>query len=74
VEVMQKGGKAGRVVLVKAAAGLGDWGGARVIPSISPSCSETAMKLSSAYSQAAATVVWRACLFIVHVVERPGPA
>ncbi len=59
--------KAGRLVLVGAFAGLGDWGGAEVTPSISPTCSGADMKPSSARSLAAGMVDWRACLHIVMV-------
>ncbi len=44
VGAMEEGEKAGRVMLVGAAARLGDWGGAGVIPSISPTCSGAAME------------------------------
>ncbi len=64
---MQEGGKAGRVVFVRAAAGLGNWGGAGVIPSISPTCSGAAVEPSSAHSPAAGAVYWRAHLRIVLV-------
>jgi hypothetical protein len=67
VEAMQEGGKTGRVVLVRAAAELGNWGGAGVIPSISPTCSRAIVELSSVHSPAAGTVDWRACLRIVLV-------
>ncbi len=64
---MQEGGKAKRVVLVRAAAGLGNWRGAEVIPSISPTCSGAAMEPSSVHSPAAGTVNWHARLCIVLV-------
>jgi hypothetical protein len=50
-----------------AAAEHGGWDGAGVIPSISPTCSGAAMEPSSACSQAAGAVVWRAGLRIVLV-------
>ncbi len=55
------------MVLVRATAGLGDWGEAGVIPSISLTCAKAAMEPSSACSSVAWTVDWRACLRIVHV-------
>jgi hypothetical protein len=64
---MEAGGKAGRVVMVRATAGLGGWAGAGVIPSTSPTCTEAAMEPSSARSPAAGTVDWRARLPIVQV-------
>ncbi len=67
VGAMEGGEKAGRMTLVGAAAGLGDWKGAKVIPSISPTCSGAAMEPSSARSPTASTVDWRACLRVVVV-------
>ncbi len=64
---IEEGQKAGRVVLVRVSAGLGNWGGAGVIHSISPTCSGAAIELSSAHSLAAGTVDWRARLCIVLV-------
>jgi hypothetical protein len=64
---MEEGGKAGRVMLVRATAGLGDWGRAGMIPSISPTCSGAAMELSSACSLAAGTMDWCARLRVVLV-------
>ncbi len=63
---MEAGGKAGRVMLVRATAGLGGWGGAGVIPSISPTCLG-AMELSAARSPAVGTVECHALLRIVLV-------
>ncbi len=62
---MVEGGNGGRVVFVRAAAGLGGEGGAGVIPSISPSCSEAALEPSSALSPGAGAVDWRARLRVV---------
>ncbi len=67
VGAMEEGEKAGRVMLVGAAARLGDWEGAGVIPSISPTCSGAAMEPSSARSPAAGTVDWRARLRVTLV-------
>ncbi len=60
-------GKAGSDVVWGAGAELGGWGRAGVIPSISPTCSGTAMEPSSACSPAAGAVDWRARLRIVLV-------
>ncbi len=65
--VTDEGRKARRVVLVSAAAGLGNWRGAEVIPFILPTCNRAAMKLSFAHSPAAGTVDWCAHLRIVLV-------
>jgi 6-phosphogluconate dehydrogenase len=66
VGMMKEGGNAGRLVGMGVAGGHGGWGGAGVIPSILPTCSGTAVELSSARSPAAGAVHWRACLRIVH--------
>jgi hypothetical protein len=65
VGLIEEGGNAGRLVGMGAAGGHGGWGGAGVIPSISPTCSGTAVEPSSARSPAARAVHWRARLRIV---------
>jgi hypothetical protein len=62
---METAGKAGNVEVWGTGAELGGWGGAGVIPSISPTCSGAATELSSARCPAAGAVNWRACLRIV---------
>jgi hypothetical protein len=53
-------GKAGSDEVWEAGAELRGWGGAGVIPSISPTCSGAARELSSAQSLAAGAVELRA--------------
>ncbi len=67
VGAIEKGEKAGRVMLVGAAAGLGDWEGAGVIPSPSPTCSGAAIEPSFARSPAVGKVDWCAHLRVVLV-------
>ncbi len=67
VDEREKAGKVGRDEVWGAGAELGCWGGAVVLPSISPTCSGTAMEPSSARSPAAGAVDWRASFRIVWV-------
>jgi hypothetical protein len=62
VGILEEGGNAGRLMGMGAAGGHKGWGGAGVIPSISPTCSGTAVEPSSARSLAAGAVHWRARL------------
>lgn len=65
MEEREEGGKARRLVEVGAGCALGGWGGAGVLPSISPICSWAAMELSSARSPAVRAVDRRAHFCIV---------
>jgi hypothetical protein len=65
VGIMEEGENAGMLVGMGAAGEHGGWGGAGVIPSISPTCSGTAVEPSSARSLAAGVVHWCARLRIV---------
>jgi hypothetical protein len=68
-----RAGKVGSDEVWGTDAELGGWGGAGVIPSISPTCSGAAMKPSSAHSHAAGAVDWHACLRLVLVGDAGWP-
>ncbi len=65
----EEGGNAGRLVGMGAAGGHGGWGGAGAMPSISPTCSGTAVEPSSARSPTAGAVHW---CFRLRIVRAGG--
>jgi hypothetical protein len=62
VGIIEEGGNAGRLVGMGAAGGHGGWGRAGAMPSISPTCSGTAVEQSFAHSPTAGAVHWCAQL------------
>jgi hypothetical protein len=67
MRALHEWGKAKRVVLVRASAGIGGWGRAGVIPFILPTSSGVDIEPPSVHSPAARTVDWHAHLCIVLV-------
>jgi hypothetical protein len=73
VDETEAAGKAGRVKVWGTGAELGGWGGARVIPSISPTCSVAATELSSARSPAAEQLIGVPVCVLFWWGEQAGP-